>query len=109
MIFHNLKSYDTHLIFKELSKFDCKINVIPNGSEKCMSFTLNNNTAFIDSIFFMNSSLDKLVKHLSDNDFKYLSEEFSSEKLQLVKEKGIYPCEYMNSFKNLKSINFLVH
>ena len=28
-----------------------------------------------------------------------LSEEFSEEQLKLVKEKGIYPYEYMNSFK----------
>ena len=27
---------------------------------------------------FMNSSLEKLVKSLSDNDFKYLTEEFGS-------------------------------
>ena len=27
---------------------------------------------------FMNSSLDKLVKNLSDEDFKYLVEEFGS-------------------------------
>ena len=31
----------------------------------------------IDSMQFMTSSLDKLVKNLSDSDFKYLSEEFS--------------------------------
>ena len=30
---------------------------------------------FIDSMQFMNSSLDKLVKNLSDEDFKYLLEE----------------------------------
>ena len=29
---------------------------------------------------FMNSSLNKLVKNLSDEDFKYLAEEFGSEK-----------------------------
>ena len=28
----------------------------------------------------MNSSLDSLAKNLSDNNFKYLSEEFSGEK-----------------------------
>ena len=54
---------------------------------------------FIDSMQFMNSYLDKLVKNLNDKDFKYLSEEFSGEQLKLVKEKGIYPDEYMNSFK----------
>ena len=48
----------------------------------------------------MNSSLDSLVKNLSDNDFKYLSEKFSGEFLELVKQKGMYPYEYMNSFKN---------
>ena len=47
----------------------------------------------------MNSSLDSLVKNLSDNDFKYLSEEFSGEFLELVKQKGVYPYEYMGSFK----------
>ena len=31
VIFHNLKGYDSHLIFKELSKFNCKVSVIPNG------------------------------------------------------------------------------
>ena len=48
---------------------------------------------------FMNSSLDKLVKNLSDNDFKYLTEEFGSKKLKLLKQKGDYPYEYMDSFK----------
>ena len=48
---------------------------------------------------FMNSSLDKLVKNLSDEDFKYLVEEFSSENLELLKQKGAYPYEYMNSFE----------
>ena len=47
----------------------------------------------------MNSSLDKLVKNLSDEDFKYLVEEFGSENLELLKQKGAYPYEYMNSFE----------
>ena len=48
---------------------------------------------------FMNSSLDKLVKNLSDKDFKYLIKEFASENLELLKQKGAYPYEYMNSFE----------
>ena len=48
---------------------------------------------------FMNSSLDKLVKNLSDEDFKYLVEEFGSENLELLKQKDAYPYEYMNSFE----------
>ena len=101
MIFHNLKGYDSHLICKELSKIDCRVNVIPNGLEKYMSFSLNN-LDFIDSMLFMNSSLDKLVKNLSDSDFKYLNESFIGEKLELVQKKGIYPYEYFDSFKKSK-------
>ena len=47
----------------------------------------------------MNCSLDKLIKNLNDEDFKYLFEKFSDEQLKLVKGKGIYPYEYMNSFE----------
>ena len=70
-----------------------------NGLEKYMAFIINTNLVFIDSMQFMNSSLDSLVEHLSDNDFKYLSEEFSGEFLKLVKQKGVYPYRYMDSFK----------
>ena len=38
VIFHNLKSYDSHLIFSELHKFNLKVDVIPNGLEKYMPF-----------------------------------------------------------------------
>ena len=48
---------------------------------------------------FMNSSLDKHVKNLSDEDFKYLVEEFGFENLELSKQKGAYPYEYVNSFE----------
>ena len=64
-----------------------------------MAFLLGKNLVFIDSMQFMNSSLDKLVKNLSDEDFKYLVEEFGSENLELLKQKGAYPYEYMNSFE----------
>ena len=60
-IFHNLRGYDSHLIFKELSKFNCKISIIPNDLEKCMSFNLNGNIVFIDDMLFLNRSLDKLI------------------------------------------------
>ena len=36
VIFNYLKGYDSHLIFKELSKLNVKISVIPNGLEKYM-------------------------------------------------------------------------
>ena len=53
----------------------------------------------IDSMNFMNSSLDELVKNLADNDFKHLSQDFNGEQLNSVKQKGVYPYEYMNKFE----------
>ena len=64
IVFHNLKYYDSHLIMPELRKFNLNISLIPNGSEKCMSFTINNKLFFIDSFQFLGSSLDSLVKNL---------------------------------------------
>ena len=49
IVFHNLKNYDSHLIMKELGKFNFKINVIPNELEKYMRFTINNQLIFIDN------------------------------------------------------------
>ena len=64
-----------------------------------MTFVLNKNLVFIDSMQFMNSSLKKLVKNLSHNDFKDLIQELCSKYSELLKEKDVYPSEYMNSFK----------
>ena len=64
-----------------------------------MAFTVNRNLVFIDSMQLMNSSLDSLIKNLSNNDFKYLSEEFSGKSFRLVKQKGVYSYEYMDNFK----------
>ena len=108
VIFHNLRGYDSHLIFNELDKFDVKISVIPNGLEKYMAFFLNKNLVFIDSMQFMNSSLEKLVKILSDNDFKYLAEEFGSKNLELLKQEDAYTYEYMDSFERFGEKNCLI-
>ena len=69
----------------ETGKFDVKISVRPNGLEKYLAFTINRNLVFIDSMRFLNSSLDALVKNLSDNGFNHLSQEFTGEQLKLVK------------------------
>ena len=38
VVFHNLRGYDSHLIFNELNKVKVKIDVMPNGLEKYMAF-----------------------------------------------------------------------
>ena len=53
----------------------------------------------------MNSSLDKIVKNLSGEDFKHLTEEFGSKNLRFLKQKGVYPYEDMNSFERFNEKN----
>ena len=43
---------------------------------------------------------------MSDEDFKYLVEEFGSENLELLKQKGDYPYEYRNSFERFNEEKF---
>ena len=57
---------------QEIGKFDVKVSVIPNGLEKYMAFIINKNLVFIGSMQFMNSSLDALVKYLSEMNFNCL-------------------------------------
>ena len=65
VVFHYLKNYDLHLLMQELGKFNLKINVIPNGLGKYMSFSINNKLSFIDSFQSLSSSLASLVKNLN--------------------------------------------
>ena len=50
-----------------------------------MAFFLGRYIVFIDSMQFMNCSLDNLVKNLVDEDFKYLVKEFGTENLKILK------------------------
>ena len=67
----------------------------------------NKNLVFIDSMQLTNSSVDKLVKNLSDEDFKCLVEEFNSENLELLKQKDAYLHEYMDSFERFNERKLL--
>ena len=102
LVFYNLKNYDSHLIMQELGKFNLKLDVITNGLEKYMRFTINNKFNFIDSLQFLISSLDSLVKNLNKDDLKYSGQEFDSNLLDLVKQKGFFPYEYMSDSEKFK-------
>ena len=85
---------------EELCKFNLKTNVIWNGMEKYLIFSINSKLSFIESLQFLSSSLDNLVKDLHNDDFKYLNQEFENSVLDLVKQKRFYLYEYMNHFEN---------
>ena len=66
--------------------------------------TINNRLSFIGSFQFLSFSLDSLVKNLNKDDFKYLNQEFDNNVLDVVKQKGFYPYEYMSDFEKFKEV-----
>ena len=103
VIFHNLRGYDSHFIMQEIGSIGksnyLSINCIPNNMEKYMAFMLGKHLVFLDSFQFMASSLERLAANLPTDTFKYTSQVFQDEKLALMKQKGVYPYDYMDSFQ----------
>ncbi|XP_057296278.1 uncharacterized protein LOC130625239 [Hydractinia symbiolongicarpus] len=106
-----------HCHFTELAKQygDENITVIAENKEKYISFSLDVvvgeyvkkgekrnlgiQLRFIDSVRFMASSLDKSVNNLSDDQCKNLRKFFKGdEQFKLLRRKGVYPYEYVDSF-----------
>ena len=104
VVFHNLKGYDSHFIMNELGELikngeDISINVIAQNSEKYMAFYIGKHLYFIDSLAYMNSSLEKLAANLSDDRFIYTKKYFTDPvQFNLMNRKGVYPYDYMDSF-----------
>ena len=115
VFFHNLTGYDSHLFIKKLGSSNNKENIkcIPNNEEKYITFTKTiitgqytnkkgedkNKTfdiVFKDSLKFMSSSLGALVNNLPKNGFKNISKYYTPEEVELIKQKGFYPYEYMD-------------
>ena len=112
--------YDGHLIFENLAKLKLKKapTVIAKSQEKFISIQLGP-VEFKDSLQFLNSSLDKLVKNLKDKgvkEGKTLGETFphtyeyfkrrwsdvNEDGFELLTRKGIYPYEYMDSWAKMQ-------
>ena len=101
-MYHNLKNYYSHLIKQEIGKLYFNMKFILNGLEKYMSFSINNKLNFIDSFQCLSFSLDSSVKRLGKNDFQYFSLKLDCDVLDLIKQKGFYHDNYMNSFEKFK-------
>lgn len=96
VVLHNLRGYDSHLIMQGLGKLKgVPIKCIPNNTEKYISFAVGD-LVFIDSLQFMNASLEKLVSNLAkegDVKFRLLKKYTATEKVPLLLTKGVYPYE----------------
>ena len=121
VVFHNLANYDAHLFVRNLGVSEGEINCIPNNTEKYINFTksievdkffnekenkdvvVKRELRFIDSFKFMASSLAKLVNNLvkKGDPFENTKRYFDGEKLDILKRKGVYPYEWLDSIDKL--------
>ena len=100
VIFHNLKGYDGHLLMQAMVRVQGEIKCISTNTEKYISFSVGN-LRFIDSVNFLLSSLDKLVK--GSDEFPIMQRRFPEEnKRRLLLKKGIYPYEHMDLFERFR-------
>ena len=119
VFFHNLTGYDSHLFIKKLNTTMGTIDCIPNNEENYISFSKtiisgeytnkrgetkdkHFKIIFKDSMKFLKSSVAALVNNLPEDGFKNLEKYFKTEQIKLLKQKGFYPYEYMDSIEKLK-------
>lgn len=107
VVFHNLKNYDAHHIFRNFGKrvaaqFDVKgrrsynnVKIIALNMERYVSFQIER-LRFIDSYQFLSASLEKLVGNLTRDAFHHVRKHLGNG--DIVLEKGIYPYEWVDSF-----------
>ena len=100
VICHNMRGYDGHLIIKNMKKDFAseKISIIANNKEKFLAFQIGR-IRFLDSLQFLNASLDALVNNLmKDGAHKFIHTRrhfADNEQFRRVTRKGCYPYEYV--------------
>ena len=124
VFFHNLSGYDSHLFIRSLASPNPKENIecIPNNEENYITFTKNKivgqytnkkgevkdktfKIVFKDSLKFLLSSIEALVNNLPEDGFKIISKHFTPEQVELIKQKGFYPYEYMDTEEKFNDPN----
>jgi hypothetical protein len=133
---HNLKGYDAHLFISALSKYgyqNAELSCIPNNEERYITFSkkikvdsyqkyseiecmdvenpIFMEIRFLDTLGFMNTSLDNLCNDLASKSnnynimktvFKNTAKHFKNEQdFRLMTKKGVYPYDYISSYDKL--------
>jgi len=105
--FHNFSKSGIHLFITEL---EGDLSPLPRNKELFIALTqtIKKNASnrykikYIDSIRFLNSSLEKLSSYMEDKDFKILSTKFHGEKLKQVRRKGVFPYDCLDSLEKFE-------
>jgi len=112
---------DAHLFIKKIfiKNHEENLKCIATNEEKCITFSneivlydrtdeneekipVKREIRFIDSYRFMSSSLDALIKNLNPEQYKNLKKFYSvPRKFDLLKRKGVYPYDYVDSVDKL--------
>ena len=96
VVFHNLRGYDAHHLMQAMANLQKEVKCVANNMEKYITFSVDG-LRFIDSLNFLQGSLDSLVKATPKEALKITST--ISNGSDLLYKKGIYPYEYMDSFE----------
>lgn len=115
VMMHNLCGYDLHLLIKNIANtqpIDGAVKIIPHNTEKYITFIKTMRGVgrrsenrkyvneikfkFIDSLRFMNASLDSLARSLQPENKRILKKEclkmgYSHEMFTLLNRKGVFP------------------
>ena len=92
IFFHNLKGYDSKYMGAYVSE-NSRNNAIALSTEKFIKIDFGKQFHFVDTLNFVSSSLEQLVKDCKN--FNYINEISDDD---LLRKKMSYPYEYMDSF-----------
>ena len=112
VFFHNFSGYDSYLIVHEFpNSQDRKLKVIGQNMEKYLQVQWGPNIVFCDSLQFLTSFLDSLVKSLAktgQQNFFLLYDtmrnfyaDATDEMVQLVEQKGVFCYDYIDKLEDL--------
>ena len=105
VFFHNGSKYDFHFIVIELMKYQDrynKVEVLPKTSEEYISITYGSfyrKLIFKDSYRCLQQGLSDIAKSMTLEDFKIMADFYKD--INLLKQKGVYPYEYIDSLEKL--------
>lgn len=106
---HGSSNYDSHFIVRQLGCDEEDIHVIPNSSERYITFskkTVNGiKLRFVDTYRFMSSSLSELANTLSKEKFVHTKKAFPEKDISLITRKGVYCYDYTDSWEKLEELH----
>ena len=102
VVAHNSNRYDIHHVILALKRTK-GVKVLAKNSETFIALNWGRRLTFIDSVNFMAGSLNGLASLLPDAEIRsytcYITEQDRLH--ELLKQKGVFPYDYMDSFERL--------